>query len=129
MFSGAGEGMPNEDDPEELAKMEQAAKQLGMPLDEYKLGMSARNRMTKEIDETRVVGGDKATVAVERDGNNPPKYLEVYITEEGKALGKDVVQTKLVEALQESDEASKQARQAAQKNMMTFVSEEMKKVR
>lgn len=129
MFSGAGEGIPNEDDPEELAKMEQAAKQLGMPLDEYKLGMAARNRMTKEIDDARVTGGDVNTVAVTRDGNNPPQFLEVVITAEGKALGKDVVETKLKEAMKESEEASSKARLEAQKSMMAFVGEEMKKVR
>jgi hypothetical protein len=126
MFGGSGEGMPAEDDPAEAAAMEAAAKQMGIPLDEYKLGMRARNRLMKDLDASRCKAGDTATVAVERDGHNPPKYLEVTITEAGKALGPDQVAKQLVSALKSAGEASKKARADAQMGMMKFITEEMK---
>lgn len=128
MFSGAGEGVPNEDDPEEMAKMEAAAKQMGMSVGEYKLGVAARMRLVKQLDDARVSGGDKSKVYVERDGNNPPKVMEITITEEGKALGKDVVSAELVSALKAAADNSRNTRSSAQKEMMAWIGEEMKKV-
>lgn len=128
MFGGAGEGVPAEDDPEEQKKMEAAAKSMGMSVDEYKLGVAARIRLTNELNGARLVGGNKDKVAVERDGNNPPKHLEIVITDAGKALGKDGVSKELVSALKAASEASKKARTDAQKDMMQFISEEMKKM-
>ena len=128
MFGGAGEGVPAEDDPEEQKKMEAAAKSMGMSVDEYKLGVTARIRLTNELNGARLVGGNKDKVAVERDGNNPPRHLEIVITDAGKALGKDGVSKELVSALKAASEASKKARADAQKDMMQFISEEMKKM-
>ena len=128
MFTGAGEGVPSEDDPEAMQQMEQTAKAMGMSVEEYKLGMNARIRLTNKLDETRLTAGDASTVSIVRDGHNPPKYLEVTVTEAGKALGKDEVSKKLVSALKSSSEASKTARAAAQKDMMAYISEEMKKI-
>jgi hypothetical protein len=128
MFGGAGAGVPNEDNPEEMKQMEDAAKQMGMSLDEYKLGIGARSRLMTELDGARVFSGNKDTVAVERDGNNPPKLLEITITEAGKALGKDAVSAELVKTLQEASESSRATRTTAQKNMMEYIGEEMKKI-
>ena len=128
MFTGAGEGVPSEDDPEALASMEASAKAMGMTLDEYKLGINARQRLTSSLDSARLVSGDVDTVSIERDGHNPPKYLEVTITEAGKALGKDEVSKKLIAAIKASSDESKVTRAEAQKDMMMFISEEMKKV-
>ena len=127
MFTGAGEGMPSEDDPEELKKMEEAAKSMGMSLEEYKLGISARLRLTNQMSEARISGGDASKVSVERDAHNPPQFMEINITEQGKALGKDTVAKELVSALKSASEASKTKRAQAQKDMMTFISDEMKK--
>jgi hypothetical protein len=128
MFGGAGAGVPNEDNPEEMKQMEDAAKSMGMTLAEYKLGVGARARLMTELDGARVFSGNKETVAVERDGNNPPKLLEITITEAGKALGKDAVSAELVKTLQEASESSRAARTAAQKNMMEYIGDEMKKI-
>lgn len=128
MFGGAGAGVPSEDNPEEMKKMEDAAKQMGMSLEEYKLGMQARVRMTQKLDATRVTGGSPDKVAVERCGNNPPKFLEVTITDAGKALGKDGVSAELVKALKTAADASRVSRTDAQKEMMGYISEEMKKL-
>jgi hypothetical protein len=128
MFGGAGAGVPNEDNPEEMKQMEDAAKQMGMSLDEYKLGIGARARLMTELDGARISSGNKDTVAVERDGNNPPKLLEITITEAGKALGKDAVSAELVKSLQEASESSRASRTAAQKNMMEYIGDEMKKI-
>lgn len=128
MFGGAGAGVPNEDNPEEMKQMEDAAKSMGMSLDEYKLGIGARARLMSELDAARVSSGNKDIVAVERDGNNPPKLLEITITEAGKALGKDAVSAELVRTLQEASESSRKSRTDAQKNMMEYIGEEMKKI-
>jgi hypothetical protein len=127
MFGGAGAGVPNEDNPEEMAQMEQAAKGMGMSLEEYKLGVGARMRLMKALDAARVETGDKATVSVERDGNNPPKLMEITITEAGKAMGKEAVSMELVKTLKEAADASRVARTDAQKEMMTYIGDEMKK--
>lgn len=128
MFGGAGAGIPSEDNPEELKQMEQAARQMGMSLEEYKLGISARMRLVEELNAARVKGGNVATVSIERDGNNPPKYLEISITDAGKALGKEAVSAELVKALKTASDASRIARTEAQKGMMTFIGDEMKKL-
>lgn len=125
MFGGAGEGVPG-DDPEEERKMEEAAKAMGMSLDEYKLGVRARIRLTKVLDDARVSAGSSDKVSVERDANNPPKFLEIKITDAGKALGKDGVSTELVAALKTSSEESRKKRGEAQREMMAFISDEMK---
>jgi hypothetical protein len=128
MFGGAGAGVPNEDNPEELKQMEAAAKQMGMSLGEYKLGVSARMRLVQQLDAARVKGGSDATVSVERDGNNPPKYMVISITDAGKALGKDALSAELIKALKTASDASRVSRTNAQKEMMTYIGEEMKKV-
>lgn len=127
MFTGAGEGMPAEDNPEDMQKMEEAAKSMGMSLQEYKLGINARIRLTNQMSEARISGGDPGKVSVERDAHNPPQFLEITITDQGKALGKEAVSKELVSALKSASEASKTNRAQAQKDMMTFISDEMKK--
>jgi len=126
MFGGAGEGVPSEDDPEALKQMEQAAKAMGMSVDEYKLGMKARTRLAKQLDDARVSGGDTDKVAIERDANNPPKHLEITITDAGKALGQEKVSSELVAALKSASEEARKIRMDAQKGMMQFIADEMK---
>ena len=69
---------------EAMAKIEQAAASMGMSVEEYNLGMRARIRLTEELDSARISSGDER-VSVTRDGNNPPKFLEIEITDAGKA--------------------------------------------
>lgn len=128
MFSGAGAGIPSEDNPEKYNEMVQSAKQMGMSVDEYKLGVSARLRFNQEIDAARVQGGSPSTVLVERDGNNPPKFLDITITDAGKAQGKEALSKELVKALKGASDASRNARNEAQKQMMAYIGEEMKKL-
>jgi DNA-binding protein YbaB len=128
MFGGAGAGVPSEDNPEEMKKMEEAAKQMGMSLAEYKLAISARVRLAEQLNSARVKGGKDGTVSVERDGNNPPKHLEITITEAGKALGKDALSAELITALKAASDASRVKRTEAQKGMMTYIGDEMKKL-
>jgi hypothetical protein len=127
MFSGAGSGGAMEENPEQMKMIEQTAKAMGMTVEEYQLGVSARVRLTNNMDSARVVGGDGSKVSVERDANNPPKHLQVTITEAGKALGKDAVSKALVGAFKSSSEEARAKRAEYQKDMMTFISEEMKK--
>lgn len=106
--------------------MEEAARAMGMSLDEYKLGIRARMKLQKELDSARVAGGNKATIAVERDANNPPKVLDIIITEAGKALGPEKVSKELCSALKAASEEARKARTESQKGMMQFITEEMK---
>jgi hypothetical protein len=128
MFGGAGAGMPSEDNPEELKQMQNAAKQMGMSLEEYKLGINARMRLVERLNVARVKGGNAATVQVERDGNNPPQYLEITVTDAGKALGKEALSAELVKALKSASDSSRNTRTEAQKSMMTYIGDEMKKL-
>lgn len=128
MFGGAGAGAPAEDNAEAKEQMEAAAKAMGMSVDEYMLGMRARERLTAELDKARVFGGDTSKISVERDGNNPPKFLEIKITEDGKAMGKEEVSKALCAALKKASDDSRKTRQEAQKGMMAFINDEMKKM-
>lgn len=128
MFGGAGAGVPSEDRPEEMKQMEEAAKQMGMSVEEYKLGMSARVRLVEALNKARVFGGNKDTVSVERDGNNPPTFIQVSITDAGKALGKEKLSSELVSALKTASDKSRETRTEEQKRMMSFIGEEMKKI-
>ena len=145
MFGGSGKSLALEDDDEDedgatstsrdsslnmdqRKQMEAMAKAMGMTVDEYMLGMNARMRMEQDINNLRVVGGDSAKgITVERDGNSPPKFLKVIVTEEGKAkLGKGGVEREVVAALKVAGEKSKKGREQAQQKMMQFIAEQMK---
>ena len=116
MFSGSGTGT-TDDDPEAQEQMEKAAKSMGMSVEEYKLGVKARVKLNNDLDSMRVTGGSE-DIKVERCGNNPPKFLEVTITEDGKAKGKDTVQKEIVAAMKKAGEDAKKGRTEAQKNMV-----------
>ena len=128
MFGGAGEGMPNADDPEEQAKIEEAAKAMGMSVAEYKLGISARVRLTNELNAARIKAGNSDTVEIERDANNPPKMMKISVTDAGKALGKEGLSNELCAALKKASDDSRKTRAEAQKGMMAFIQEEMKSI-
>jgi DNA-binding protein YbaB len=124
MFSGSGTG-PAEDDAESRDQMEKAAKAMGMSVEEYQLGMNARMRLENDLSSQRLTGGSGG-ISVERDAKNPPAFMEITITAEGKAKGKEAVQKHLVEAMKKASEAAKKGRSEAQKNMMAFISEQLK---
>lgn len=127
MFSGGALDVEEEEDPEKRAQIEQAAKAMGMSVEEYQLGMNARIRMEDAINDLRVVGGEEG-VTVERDGNMPPRHLVVTVTEAGKAMGKERLEAAIVDALKSANEKSKAGRDEAQKDMMNYISESMKKM-
>jgi len=128
MFTGSGQGLPIEDDEEKLAEMEKQAKSMGMTLEEFQLGNQARVKMEQEITNIRAKGGDESKgITVEKDGLSPPKHLVIKITDVGKALGKDAFEKELVAAFKTASEASEKARNEANKNMMVYISEELKK--
>ena len=117
MFSGSGEGAPKEDDSESYQQMEQAAKAMGMSVQEYQLGVKARLKLNTDLDTLRVTA-EADGVTVERDGNNPAKHLSIVITEDGKAKGKESVQKGIVASMRKASEAAKKGRGEAQKNMV-----------
>ena len=125
MFSGAGEAAPKEDDEGKLAEMENIAKAMGMTVEEYQLGINARMRMENDISELRVTVGDDK-VSIERDGNSPPQHLVITVSDDGKALGKDALEKKLISALKDASEQSKKGREGAQQKMMQYIAEQMK---
>ena len=100
-----------------------------MSVEEYQLGMNARVRMETAINDLRVIGGDvSAGVTVERDGNMPPRHLVVTVTDEGKSKGKVVLEGLIVDALKSAAEKSGVGRDEAQKNMMKYIQDSMKKM-
>ena len=123
MFGGAGAGTPTEDelDPQAEAGLEAAAASMGMSADEYRLAMRAREQLVKTMNSKIVTTGSADTVLVERDVNNPPKTFDVTITEAGKALGRDGMSKKLVEAMNKGSEAAAAGRQEAQQEMLKWV--------
>mmetsp|Transcript_972 Transcript_972/g.2669 ORF Transcript_972/g.2669 Transcript_972/m.2669 type:complete len:166 (-) Transcript_972:26-523(-) len=129
MFGGAGAGAPKEDNAEEAAQMEQTAKAMGMSLEEYTLAMNARVRLTESLDKTMVTGGKADTVQVVRDLNNPAKSFEIKITEAGKALGQEGLSKELIAALKKSGDEARVGRAQAQKQMMEYIGEQMKKAK
>ena len=123
MFGGAGAGTPTEDDmdPKAEAGLELAAANMGMSKEEYRLAMRAREQLVQTMDNKIVTTGSADTVLVERDVNNPPKKFEITITEAGKALGREAVSEKLVEAMAKGSEAATKGRQEAQQEMLKWV--------
>jgi len=123
MFGGSGGAGAL--DPEQQKLMEQGAAAMGMTVDEYALGMKARQKFESEIAALKVSGGS-ADVGVEVDANSPPNHLVVTITEAGKAKGADALSTELVAAFKAVNENSKKGRAKCQQDMMKFISENMK---
>ena len=129
MFSGGALEIEEEEDDEKRTQIEQMAKAMGMSVEEYQLGMNARERMEKAISDLRVVGGEEGNgVTVERDGNMPPRHLVVTVTEAGKAQGKEKLEKLIVDALKGAGEKSKVGRDEAQKDMMKYIQESYKKL-
>lgn len=130
MFSGGALDVEEEEDDEKRTQIEQMAKAMGMTVEEYQLGMNARLRMEDAINNLRVVGGDATTtgVTVERDGNMPPRHLVVTVTDAGKALGKAKLEKNIIEALKSASDKSAVGRNEAQKDMMKYISDSMKKM-
>jgi hypothetical protein len=130
MFSGGALDVEEEEDDEKRTQIEQMAKAMGMTVEEYQLGMNARLRMEDAINNLRVVGGDVTAmgVTVERDGNMPPRHLVVTVTDAGKALGKAKLEKNIVEALKNASDKSAVGRNEAQKDMMKYISDSMKKM-
>jgi hypothetical protein len=124
MFGGSGGAGPL--DPEQRTLMEQSAAAMGMTVDEYALGMRARQKFEADIAALKVSGGS-ADVTVEADVNSPPQHLVVTISEAGKAKGADALSADLVAAFKEVNESSKKGRAKCQQDMMMFISENMKK--
>ena len=125
MFSGAG-GPGKEETPENTAEMKAKADQMGMPLDQYKLSIRARDWLTSQLDGARITTGDTSKVIIDRDANNPPKHFEITVTADGKALGASALSKELVSGLKTAAAAAKEKRNEAQKGMMAFIAEEMK---
>jgi hypothetical protein len=130
MFSGGALDVEEEEDGEKSTQIEQMAKTMGMTVEEYQLGMNARLRMEDAINNLRVVGGDATTmgVTVERDGNMPPRHLVVTVTDAGKAMRKARLEKNIVEALKTASDKSAVGRNEAQKDMMKYISDSMKKM-
>lgn len=121
MFGGAGGASPTEDDPAAEASIVQGAAAMNMSVDEYKLAMRAREQLVKTMDSKIVNAGDKGTIYVERDVNNPPKQFDITITEAGKALGREAVSKELVKTLETAKIAAGKGRQEAQQDMLKWV--------
>jgi hypothetical protein len=125
MFGGGGEGAIKEDDPEKRKAIEQAAKAMGVTVEEYQVGMNARLKFEKELTDMKVTGGNN-DIGVECDGRVSPDNLVIKISEAGKAKGKEAVSTELASAFKKVSETARTGRAEAQKTMMKFIQDQMK---
>ena len=126
MFSGGGDGAMKEDaNPEQVKAIQDAAKAMGMTVDEYQLGINARMKFETAIGELRYSAGDD-DIGLEVDGRSPPTHMVVKISEAGKAKGKDAVSAGLAAAFKKTSTDARGGRQAAQNDMMKFIQEAMK---
>ena len=126
MFSGGGDGAMKEDaSPEQLKALEDAAKAMGMTVDEYQLGINARMKFEAAIGALRYSAGDD-DIGLEVDGRAPPTHLVVKISEAGKAKGQDAISAGLAAAFKKTAADARGGRQAAQNEMMKFIQEAMK---
>jgi DNA-binding protein YbaB len=129
MFSGSALNLEEEEDDAKREMIERTAKQTGMPIEEVQLSFASRERMEKQIDEGRFIGGsEESGIVVERDGNLPAKFYQVKINDSAKGQGKAEVEKMLVDALHTAAEKSKEGREEAQRDMMKFIGEGMKKL-
>jgi hypothetical protein len=126
MFSGGGDGAMKEDaSPEQLKALQDAAKAMGMTVEEYQLGINARMKFETAIGELRYSAGDD-DIGLEVDGRAPPTHLVVKISEAGKAKGQDAISAGLAAAFKKTSADARGGRQAAQNEMMKFIQEAMK---
>ena len=131
MFGGAGSPLEEDDEytEEEQANIAAAATQLGFSVDEYKLVLRMQKNLANSVDSLRVTGGDASKgVTITMDGNSPPKFLEVDINDEGKALGKAGLESSIIAALKEANAQAKKGQEEAVKKMNGDIAEEMKKM-
>jgi hypothetical protein len=126
MFGGGGDGaLLEDDDPEKMKAMEAAAKSMGMSVDEYQLGIKARMKFEKEIGEMRFKAGND-DIGVEVDGKSPAGFMEIKLSSDGKAKGKDAISNELTAAFKKVSTDGKNGRAEAQKGMMQYIQKQMK---
>lgn len=125
MFSGGGESAAKEDDPEAAKAIQEAAKAMGMSVEEYQLGINSRLRFEKSIGELRFKAGDD-DIGVEVDGKSPPEFLEIIISSDGKAKGAEAISNELKAAFAKTSTMGREGRMAAQQDMMKYIQEQMK---
>mmetsp|Transcript_15990 Transcript_15990/g.35985 ORF Transcript_15990/g.35985 Transcript_15990/m.35985 type:complete len:162 (-) Transcript_15990:257-742(-) len=119
MFSGSGGGADSLDEAED------AAKAMGMNLQEYQLAMRMRNELGETLTNFRAVGSNTgSSVKVTYDGNVKP--LSVEVTDDAIASGKDQLEKDLVKAWGEAIEGAQKAAQGAMQKMQMDIATEMK---
>lgn len=129
MFGGAGSA-PALDDEESEARekeIEAAAKAMGFSTNEYKLVLRMQQSLASAVNDLRVSGGsEEKGITVAMDGNSPPGFVEVIISEDAKGTGKASLEKELVAALKEATDKAKVGQQEAVQKMNAEIAEEMK---
>lgn len=124
MFGGSGDEEVSE---EEEAKIEQAAKAMGFSVGEYKLVLRMQKQLSDAVNDMRCTAGS-GDVKVTMDGNSPPSFLEIEVSESAKASGVKAVETGLVAAFKEASAEAKKGQQAAVQKMNGDIAAEMKRM-
>eukprot|EP00542_Grammatophora_oceanica_P012631 CAMPEP_0194046372 /NCGR_PEP_ID=MMETSP0009_2-20130614/21060_1 /TAXON_ID=210454 /ORGANISM="Grammatophora oceanica, Strain CCMP 410" /LENGTH=162 /DNA_ID=CAMNT_0038691633 /DNA_START=29 /DNA_END=517 /DNA_ORIENTATION=- len=119
MFGGSGSA-PNFDDPEEKEKYEKAAKAFGMSVDDYILAEKARMKITDDMANGRVSGGSD-DIGVETDLFAQHQFIDIKLTEDGKAKGAETVATELAAAFKSCTEEATKGRAKIQQGVMEYV--------
>ena len=125
MFGGSGDA-GEELGEEEEAKIEAAAKAMGFSVAEYKLVLRMQKQLSDSVNTMRCSAGSDVKVTI--DGNSPPNFLEIEVSESAKSGGASAVETGLIAAYKEAAAESKKGQQEAVKKMNQDIADEMKKM-
>lgn len=126
MFGGAADDDDEEVSEEQEAQIEQAAKAMGFSVSEYKLVLRMQKQLADAVNGMRCSAGNDVKVTI--DGNSPPLYLDIDVSETTKGKGAVAVETAFVAAYKEAANEAKKGQQAAVQNMNQDIAGEMKKM-
>jgi len=124
MFGGDGGG--DVGDEEQEAQIEAAAKQMGFSVGEYKLVLKMQKQLADSVNIMRCTAGSDVKVTV--DGNSPPAFLEIEVSDATKSKGSAAIETAFISAFKEAAAESKKGQAEAVQKMNKDIAEEMKKM-
>ena len=124
MFGGSGDDEEVSDEQE--AQIEKAAQAMGFSVSEYKLVLRMQKQLSDAVNGMRCSAGGDVKVTI--DGNSPPLFLEIDVSEAAKGKGASNVENALVAAYKEAAAEAKKGQQAAVQKMNQDIAAEMKKM-
>lgn len=110
------------------AQIEQQAKAMGMTVEDYEMGMTARKNFTKTLSTARCESdSNNRIVSITQDANNPPQHLQVTLLQDKLPEKQQELSESIVNAWKDVNAKAKKVRLLAQQDMLTYVNEELQK--